>query len=89
VLRSAVRMNREGDRRAAMHFLERQLRWLERYARGVPGAETLVAEVVLVERRIGEEWDERTRKEVDAACMTRGRRGRPPRSAPRLDRRAL
>ncbi|MCX8133899.1 MAG: hypothetical protein N3D18_08035 [Roseococcus sp.] len=60
VLRSAVRMNREGDRPAATHFLERQLRWLEPYARGVPGTETLVAELVLVQRRIGERWDERS-----------------------------
>jgi hypothetical protein len=76
-------MNREGDRRAAMHVLERQLRWLERCARNVPGTETLVAQVVLVQRRIGEEWDERTRKEVDAACMKRARDEEDLRAAPR------
>ncbi|RAI54053.1 vWA domain-containing protein [Roseicella frigidaeris] len=83
VLRSAVRMNREGDRRAATHFLERQLRWLEPYARGVPGTETLVAELVLVQRRIGDEWDERTRKEVYSASMKRARYEEDLRAAPR------
>ena len=73
VLRRAVRMNREGDRRAARHFLERELRWMEPYARGVPGTETLVAELILVQRRISEEWDERTRKEVYAASYKRSR----------------
>ena len=33
-VRNAMRMNREGDRRAAKHFLERELRWMEPYARG-------------------------------------------------------
>jgi hypothetical protein len=33
----------------------------------VPGAEPLLAELVLVLRRVGEEWDERTRKAVWAA----------------------
>lgn len=36
-LRRAVRMNREGDRRAAKHFLERELRWMVPYARGARG----------------------------------------------------
>ena len=66
-------MNREGDRRAAKHFLERELRWMERYARGVPGAEPLLAELVLVLRRVGEEWDERTRKAVWATSAQRSR----------------
>ena len=63
-LRRAVRMNREGDRRAAKHFLGRELRRMESYARGIPGTEILVAELILVQRRVSEEWDERTRKEV-------------------------
>ena len=71
VLRQAVRMNRDGDRRAARHFLERELRWMERYARGLAGAEPLLAELVLMLRRVGEEWDERTRKEVFAASYQR------------------
>jgi hypothetical protein len=55
VVRRAVRMNREGDRQAAKHFLTRELQWMEPYARGVPGTETRVAELILVQRRISEE----------------------------------
>lgn len=82
-LRRAVRMNREGDRRAARHFLERELRWMEPYARGVPGTETLLAELILVQRRVSEEWDERTRKEVYAASYKSSRSERDLRAAPR------
>ena len=46
---------------------------MERYARGVPGAAPLLAELVLVLRRVGEEWDERTRKAVYAASAQRSR----------------
>lgn len=63
-LRRAVRMNREGDGRAAKHFLERELRWMEPYARGIPGTERLLADLILVQRRVSEEWDERTRKDL-------------------------
>jgi Ca-activated chloride channel family protein len=73
VLQRAVRMNRDGDRRAARYYLERELRWMERYARGVEGAEPLLAELVLVLRRAEEAWDERTRKEVYAASYQRAR----------------
>ncbi len=82
-LRRAVRMNREGDRRAAKHFLERELRWMEPYARGIPGTETLLAELILVQRRVSEEWDERTRKEVYAASYKSSRSERDLRAAPR------
>ncbi len=82
-LRCAVRMNREGDRRAAKHFLERELRWMEPYARGIPGTETLLAELILVQRRVSEEWDERTRKEVFAASYKSSRSERDLRAAPR------
>lgn len=73
VLRKAVRMNREGDHRAAGHYLKRELSWIERYARGVPGTEGLVAELVLVQRRAGEVWDERTRKDVFASAFMSSR----------------
>jgi Ca-activated chloride channel family protein len=82
-LRRAVRMNREGDRRAAKHFLERELRWMEPYARDVPGTETLLAELILVQRRVSEEWDERTRKEVYAASYKALRSEPDLRAAPR------
>ncbi|MBL6082388.1 VWA domain-containing protein [Belnapia sp. T18] len=73
VLRRAVRMNRDGDRRAARHYLERELRWMQRYARGLKAAEPLLAELVLLLRRVGEDWDERVRKEVYAASNQRAR----------------
>ena len=82
-LRRAVRMNREGDRRAAGDFLDRELRWMTSYAQGVPGAETLVAELILVQRRIGEQWDERTRKEVYAASYKQSRGEHDLRHVPR------
>jgi Ca-activated chloride channel family protein len=82
VLRRAVRMNREGDRRAARHYLEREIRWMERYARGLPAAEPLLAELVLVLRRVGEEWDERTRKAVFAASGQKSRHEVDLRAAP-------
>jgi len=82
-LRRAVRMNRDGDGRAARHFLERELRWMEPYARGIPGADILLAELILVQRRVGEEWDERTRKEVYAASHKLSRSERDLRAAPR------
>ena len=82
-LRRAVRMNREGDRRAAKHFLERELRWMEPYARGIPGTETLLAELILVQRRVSEEWDERTRKEVYALSYKLSRSEMDLRAAPR------
>jgi len=81
-LRRAVRMNRDGDGRAARHFLERELRWMEPYARSIPGADILLAELILVQRRVGEEWDERTRKEVYAASHKLSRSERDLRSEP-------
>jgi len=73
VMRQAVGLNREGDRRGAKHFLERELRWLERYARGLPGTEPLLAELVLLLRRAEEELSPRLRKELYAASMMRTR----------------
>jgi hypothetical protein len=73
VLRKAVRMNREGEHRAAGHYLKREIGWIERYARGVPSTEPLLAELVLVQRRAGEVWDERTRKGVFAMASMAAR----------------
>ena len=73
VLRKSAALNRERDRRAARGFIERELRWFQRYAIGVPGADPLVAELVLLLRRAEEEWSERTRKEVFAASYRRGK----------------
>lgn len=82
-MRRAVGLNRDGDRRGAKHFLERELRWLERYARGLPGAEPLLAELVLLLRRAEEDLDPRLRKELFAASTMRSRAERDFRSAAR------
>ena len=64
VLRTAVALNRDGDYRAARSFVERQLRFLERYARGVPGAEPMLRDLAIVQQSVHEAWSERDRKEV-------------------------
>lgn len=84
VLRSAVGMNRTGDVRAAQHYLERQLQWLEPYARGLPGAEALIAELILVQRNIDRSWDERTRKEMFSMSRKQARFEEDHRAMPRL-----
>lgn len=71
VLRRAVAMNRGRDRRAAKHYLQREIRFIERYARGLPGAESLIAELVLVLRRAEEEFDPRMAKELYMASSAR------------------
>lgn len=64
VIRTAVALNRDGDYRAARSFVERELRLLERYARGVAGAEPMLRDLAIVQRSIHEAWSERDRKEV-------------------------
>jgi len=81
VLRKSAMLNRERDRRAARGFIERELRWFQRYATGVPEAEPMVAELVLLLHRAEDEWSERTRKEVFAASIRRGKSEEDRRSA--------
>ena len=82
-MRRAVAMNRDGDRRGSKHFLEREVRWMERYARGLPGAEPVLAELVLLLRRAEEELDPRLRKELFAAASMRSFSQADHRAAPR------
>lgn len=82
-MRRTVALNREGDLRGARSFLSRELGWLEPYARDLPGADSLLAELVLLERRAEEELDPRTRKELFMASTTRMRYEGDLRSAPR------
>jgi hypothetical protein len=84
VLRRVVAMNRAGDRRGGKHFLEREIRWIERYARGLPGAEPLLAELVLLLRRAEEEFDPRLRKELYMEASFRTYSKREHRSEPRM-----
>jgi hypothetical protein len=83
VFRKAVAMNREGDRRGVKHFLEWEVRRIERYARGLDGAEPLLAELVLLLRRADEELDPRLSKELYAASAARAFSAPEHRSAPR------
>ena len=83
-MRRTVTLNREGDRRGARSFLSRELGWLEPYACDLPGADALLAELVLLERRAHEELDPRTRKELFMASKMRGRYEGDLRSAPRM-----
>jgi Ca-activated chloride channel family protein len=81
-MRRAVALNREGDRRGAKHFLERELRWLERYARGLAGTEPMLAELVLLLRRVDEEMDPRMLKAVYFRSAMRARQEVDLRRAP-------
>lgn len=80
-LRRAVQMNRDGDTQAARRWLEREGEWLAAYARGVPGAEPLLAEFELVRARIGRRLDARVSKDVSVFLLKRGRSERDLRSA--------
>jgi Ca-activated chloride channel homolog len=71
VLRKALTMNRKGDRAGAKHYLEREIRWMERYARGLPNADPLLAELVLLQRRAEAGFDPRLRKELYMASAGR------------------
>ena len=62
VVHAVAGMNRSGERRQARHFLERELRYFERYCRGLSGTEKLVGELALMIRHVDTEWNERTRK---------------------------
>lgn len=82
-MRRTIDLNRTGDRRGAKHYLTRELKWIEPYARDLPGSEALLAELVLLLRRADEELDPRTRKDVFAGSMMRMRSESDLRSAPR------
>jgi len=72
-LRHAIQLNRAHDRRRARHYLSKEMRFLERYARGLAGAEPLMIELALLSEQIETEMDERVRKDVYMASMKRGR----------------
>ena len=72
-MRRAIQLNREHDRRRARHYLSKEMRYLEAYARGMAGAEPFMIELALLSEQIEEEMDERTRKDVYMASMKRER----------------
>jgi Ca-activated chloride channel family protein len=65
ILRTAARMNRDGAHRQVRAYVERELRYFERYCQGVPEAREALREVVLLARNADRAWDERTRKEME------------------------
>lgn len=82
-MRRTIDLNRNGDRRGAKHYLTRELKWIESYARDLPESEPLLAELVLLLRRADEELDARTQKDVFAGSMMRVRSESDLRSMPR------
>ena len=62
VMRRTVTFNLVGDRRGAKHYLRRELKWMEHYARDLPGVAPLLAELVLLLRRADEEMTPRLGK---------------------------
>lgn len=82
-MKRTLDLNREGDRRAAKHYLSRELRWMEPYARELPGSEPLLAELVMLLQRADEELDTRTRKDLHMFAMSRTRGEADLRSRPR------
>jgi Ca-activated chloride channel homolog len=72
-MRRAIQLNRAHDRRRARHYLSKELRFIEAYARGLAGAEPLMIELALLSEQIEEEMDERVRKDVFMASMKRER----------------
>jgi Ca-activated chloride channel family protein len=83
IVRSAARMNREGDRRTAKAYIERELRHFERYAEGLPAALDLLREIVLLRQNADRTWDERTRKEMEMRSYVVASAGADYRSTPR------
>ena len=61
-MRRTVTFNLVGDRRGAKHYLRRELKWMENYARDLPGVAPLLAELVLLLRRADEEMTPRFAK---------------------------
>ena len=83
-MRRTVNLNREGDRRGAKHYLSRELKWMEPYARDLPGSELLLAELVLLLRRADEEMDARLGKALYMGSTQRMRSEQDFRLAPQM-----
>lgn len=81
-MRRTVTFNVEGDRRGAKHYLKRELKWMEHYARDLPGVEPLLAELVLLLRRADEEMSPRFGKALYMGSTQRMRSENDLRSSP-------
>ena len=83
-MRRTVTFNLVGDRRGAKHYLRRELKWMETYARDLPGVAPLLAELVLLLRRADEEMAPRFAKALYMGSTQRMRSEDDLRSAPQL-----
>lgn len=63
-MRHAMKLNREGRRQEARHYLGNELRWITRYAQGLPGGEQILRELELLYAQVDEEMDRRVVKEM-------------------------
>ncbi|MGY6551702.1 MAG: vWA domain-containing protein [Erythrobacter sp.] len=64
IVATAARMNRERDYRAAEAYVERELHHFRRYVEGMPTAGTMLREIELLARQVGNELSSRSRKEM-------------------------
>ena len=67
VVRKAVGLNRDGDYFAAIDLLKTELRYFERYCKGLSGTADLVEQLRRMLGSIDRPWAERSRKEVELA----------------------
>ncbi len=81
-IRRTVSFNRAGDRRGAKHYLRRELKWIENYARDLPDTAPLLAELVLLLRRADEEMAPRFAKALYMESTQRMRSEEDLRSSP-------
>lgn len=63
-MRHAMELNRAGRRQQARDYLGTELRWITRYAQGLPGAAQVLRELELLDAQVDEEMDSRVVKEV-------------------------
>lgn len=63
-MRHAMELNRAGRRQEARDSLGNELRWITRYAQGLPGAAQVLRELELLYAQVDEEMDSRVVKEV-------------------------
>ena len=83
IVRRAARMNREGERRQARSYVEREWPFFERYCAGLPEAQPLLREIAILKQNIGRDLDERTRKEMELGAYASQSNKADYRAAPR------
>lgn len=79
-MRHAMELNRADRRQEARQYLGNELRWIARYAQGLPGAEQILRELELLHAQVDEEMDSRVMKEVMLMQRKSGRGERDLRS---------